>query len=118
MVPLKYFSNFWRSLEMPLANCKVNLILTCFGNCAIICINVANQNPTFETTETKLYVQVIILSTQNNAKLSPQLKQVLKEQLIKMNIYQNMNYWHKIKIQRVANSNSRLAQIQIQESLS
>ena len=118
MVPLKYLSNFWRSLEMPLANCKVNLILTCSGNCAIICINVANQNPTFETTETKLYVQVIILSTQNNAKLSPQLKQVLKQQLIKMNIYQNMNYWHKIKIQRVANSNSRLAQIQIQESLS
>ena len=118
MVPLKYLSNFWRSLEMPLANCKVNVILTCSGNCAIICIDVANQNPTFKTTETKLYVQVVILSTQNNAKLSPQLKQVLKEDLIKMNIYQNMNYWHKVKIQRVANSNSRLAQIQIQESLS
>ena len=28
MVPLKYFSNFWRTLEMSLINCEVNLILT------------------------------------------------------------------------------------------
>ena len=28
MVPLKYLSNFWRTLEMPLINCKVELILT------------------------------------------------------------------------------------------
>ena len=28
MVPLKYLSNFWRTLEMPLTNCQVNLILT------------------------------------------------------------------------------------------
>ena len=28
MVPLKYLSNFWRTLEMPLINCAVNLILT------------------------------------------------------------------------------------------
>ena len=28
MVPLKYLSNFWRTLEMPLINCEVNLILT------------------------------------------------------------------------------------------
>ena len=27
MVPLKYLSNFWRTLEMPLINCEVNLIL-------------------------------------------------------------------------------------------
>ena len=25
-VPLKYLSNFWRTLEMPLINCEVNLI--------------------------------------------------------------------------------------------
>ena len=29
MVPLKYLSNFWRTLEMPFINCEVNLILTC-----------------------------------------------------------------------------------------
>ena len=28
MVPLKYLSNFWRNLEMPLINCEVNVILT------------------------------------------------------------------------------------------
>ena len=28
MVPLKYLSNFWRTLEMPLINCEVELILT------------------------------------------------------------------------------------------
>ena len=28
MVPLKYLSNFWRTLEMPLLNCEVSLILT------------------------------------------------------------------------------------------
>ena len=28
MVPLKYLSNFWRTLEVPLINCEVNLILT------------------------------------------------------------------------------------------
>ena len=30
VVPLKYLSNFFRSLEMPLINCKVKLNLTCF----------------------------------------------------------------------------------------
>ena len=28
MVPLKYLSNFWRTLEMPLINCEIELILT------------------------------------------------------------------------------------------
>ena len=28
IVPLKYLSNFWRTLEMPLINCEVNLIIT------------------------------------------------------------------------------------------
>ena len=33
IVPLKYLSNFWRTLEMPLNNFKVNLILT--SNCLV-----------------------------------------------------------------------------------
>ena len=33
MVPLKYLSNFWRTLEMPLTNCEINLILSWSGNC-------------------------------------------------------------------------------------
>ena len=35
MVPLKYLSNFWRTLEMPLFNCEINLILTWAEKCVI-----------------------------------------------------------------------------------
>ena len=35
IVPLKYLSNFWRTLEMPLINCEVNLILTWSRDCVI-----------------------------------------------------------------------------------
>ena len=61
MVPLKYLSNFWRTLEMPLINCEINLILTWSTNYVIVSANVANQNATFETTDTKLYVPVVTL---------------------------------------------------------
>ena len=71
MVPLKYLSNFWRTLEMPLINCEVELILTWSAGCVIIYTDVANQNPTFTITETSLYVPVVTLSTQDNAKLLP-----------------------------------------------
>ena len=43
MVPLKYLSNFWRTLEMPLINCEINLILTWSTNCVIVSTNNANQ---------------------------------------------------------------------------
>ena len=71
MVPLKYLSNFWRTLEIPLINCEVNLILTWSSDCAINYTNVANEVPIFAITETNLYVPVITLSTQDNAKLLP-----------------------------------------------
>ena len=35
IVQLKYLSNFWRTLEMPLINGKVNLILTWSSSCVI-----------------------------------------------------------------------------------
>ena len=69
MVPFKYLSNFWRTLEIPLINYEVNVILTWSTNCVIIYTNVANQNSTFEITQTKLYVPVVALSSQDNAKL-------------------------------------------------
>ena len=69
MVTLKYLSNFWRTLEMPLPNCEINLILTWSTNCVIVSTNVANQNATFAITDTKLYVRVVTLSTQDNSKL-------------------------------------------------
>ena len=74
MVPLKYLSNFRRTLEMPLINCEVELILAWSENCVIIYTDVANQNPTFTTTETNLYVPVVTLSTKDNAKFLQQLK--------------------------------------------
>ena len=78
MVPLKYLSNFWRTLEMPLINCEVELILTWSVGCVIIYTDVANQNPTFTITETNLYVSIVTLSTQDNARLLPQLKSGFK----------------------------------------
>ena len=54
---------------MTLINCKVNLILTWSANYVIASTNVASQETTFTITETKLYVPVVTLSTQDNAKL-------------------------------------------------
>ena len=54
MVPLKYLCNFGRTLEMPLINCKINLIFTWSANCVIVSTNVANQGATFTIAETKL----------------------------------------------------------------
>ena len=69
MAPLKDFSDFWRTLEMSLINCEINLILTWSAKCVIIYTTEANQGATFAIPETKLYVPVVTLSTQHNAKL-------------------------------------------------
>ena len=63
---------------MPLINCEVELILNWFANSVIIYPDVANQVPTFTITETNLYVHIVTLSTQDNAKLLPQLKSGFK----------------------------------------
>ena len=78
MVPLSYLSVFWRSHELPLINCEVNLILIWSENCIIVSTNVANQCATFAITDTKLYVPLVTLSTQDNAKLLQQLKSGFK----------------------------------------
>ena len=78
IVPLKYLSNFWRTLEMPLINCEVNLILTWSSTCVLVSPNNANQVATFAITDTKLYVPVVTLSTQENTKFFQQLKSGLK----------------------------------------
>ena len=44
IVPLKYLSNFWRTLEMPLINCEFNLILTWSKDCAITNSTGAGKN--------------------------------------------------------------------------
>ena len=82
IIPLKYLSNFWRSLNISLINCEVELILTWSKNCILADITVgANANPaivapvtlTFEITHTKLYVPVVTLSKENDIKLLEQL---------------------------------------------
>ena len=78
MVPLKYLSNFWRTPEMPLINCEIELISTWSRNSVIISTNIANQVPTFTITETTLHIPVVTLSTQDNAKLLPQIKNGFK----------------------------------------
>ena len=98
MVPPKYLSNFWRTLEMPLINCEVNLILTWSSTCVITNSTGAG---TFEITDTKLYVLVVTVSTKENAKLLQQLKSgfkrvinwnkyLLKPELLRQN--PNLNY--------------------------
>ena len=75
MVPLKYLSNFWRTLEMPLINCEVNLILTWSSTCVITNSTGAGR---YEITDTKLYVPVVTLSIQEDTKLLQQLKSGFK----------------------------------------
>ena len=78
MVPLKYLINFLRTLEIPLINWEVNLILTWPVDCVMIYTDVVNQIPTFTITGTNLVVLVVTLSTEDDAKLLTQLKQDFK----------------------------------------
>ena len=98
VVPLKYLKKFeevWRTLDMPLINCEINLILIWSENCILTDITQAaipaqGDNPEriainaatyaiFKVTGTKLYVPVVTLSFQNDNKLLGQLKTKFKE---------------------------------------
>ena len=48
---------------MPLINCKISLMLICSKNCFIVAGTAAKQESTFTITDTKLYIQVVNLST-------------------------------------------------------
>ena len=76
-VPLKYLSDFWRTLEMQLINCEINLILTWSEASAI----------SFATGETKIKIIDIQLYVPYNAKLLQQLKSGFKR-TINWNNYQ------------------------------
>ena len=80
VVPLKYLSNFFRSLEMPLINYKIHLELNWNNNCVMYGAdtnaggdNVNNREATFQITNTKLFVAVVTLSTKDNVILTKQL---------------------------------------------
>ena len=89
VVPLKHLSNFWKILDIPLIHCEINLILIGSENCvitnkattdagpdadaAVAAIN-NPTNATFKMKDTKLYVPVVTLSTEDDNKLLEQLK--------------------------------------------
>ena len=94
VVPLKHLSNFWRSLNIPLINCEVELILTWCKNCVLIdkSTREANyavdpnvyeidnpENAIFEITDTKLYVPTVVLSKEDDIKHLEQLKSGFKK---------------------------------------
>ena len=85
VAPLKYLSNFRRSLEIPLIKCKVELSLRWYEIC--ILSNVAG-NSTFKITDAKLYVPVVTLSAEDNAKLSKLLTEGFKRSV----------YWNECKV--------------------
>ena len=74
-MPLKYLSNFWKTLEMRLINSEVNLTLT-WSRDYVTTHSIGAEK--FAITERKLYVPVVILSTQDNAQLLQQLKSGFK----------------------------------------
>ena len=83
VVPLKYLSNFFRSLEMPLINCKIQLELSWDKNC----VKSTVAATTFEITSTKLYVPIVTLTSKDNVNLTKQLNEGLKRSV----------YWNEYK---------------------
>ena len=102
VLPLKYLSNFFRSLEMPLINCKIKLNLTWKKECVLSPDNVAapnlDNNPVFIINDTKLYVPVVILSKEDKDFIEQQTKG-----------FQTSIYWNEYKTKgqdEVANANA------------
>ena len=94
-IPLKYLSNFWRSLEIPLINCKIELSLKWIKNCvltsAVIVTNASAtgaDSATFKITDPKLYLPIVTLSAEDNIKLQKFLGKGFKRSI----------YWNKYKV--------------------
>ena len=63
---------------MPLINCEISLQLKWSRNCIIVAGTANNENPTFQINDTKFYVSVVTLSTQENIKHLKQLESSFK----------------------------------------
>ena len=103
IIPLKHLIIFWRTLDMPLVNCEASLTLTWPENCVITKLDktlraaqgnnpaadkINQESATFKITNIKLYVLVVILSTENDKYLLEQLKTRFKG-LFKWNNYRS-----------------------------
>ena len=104
-VPLTYLSNFWRSLEMPIINCKVERSLKWYERCLLTTANTA----TFKITYAKLYVPIVTLSVEDNAKLTKLLKEGFKRPI----------HWniHKVTPNKIAEIAAADSQYYIKELL-
>ena len=89
-VPLKFLSNFWRTLEMFLINCKINLVLTWSVNCII---TNSTGPEIFTITDTQLYIPVVTLSAQDSTTVIWQLNSGFRR-----NFYRN-KYQSKVTVQ-------------------
>ena len=88
VVPLKYLSNFFKSLEMPLINCKIKLNLTWKKECEL-----SNQDGSavFIINDTKMYVPVVTLSKEDN-------KDFIEQQ---NKGFQRSIYWNEYKTKEI-----------------
>ena len=88
VVPLKYLSNFFRSLEMPLINCKIKLNLTWKKECVL---STVVGDAVFIINDTKMYVPVVTLSKEYN-----------KDSIEQQNKgFQRSIYWSDIKTKEI-----------------
>ena len=88
VVPLKYLSNFFRSLEMPLINCKIKLNLTWKKECVL---STDAGNAVFIINDTKLFVPVVTLSKEDN-------KDFIEQQ---NKGFQRSIYWNEYKTKKL-----------------
>ena len=88
VVPLKYLSNFFRSLEMPLINCKIKLNLTWKKECVL---STDDGNAVFIINDTKMYIPVVTLSKEDN-------KDFIKQQ---NKGFQRSIYWNEYKTKEI-----------------
>ena len=81
VIPIKHLSNFWRALNIPLINFKIEMTLNWSKTCILVDMTVnAGANPaivaqsglTFKIKDTKLYVSVVTLSKETDTKLLEQ----------------------------------------------
>ena len=88
VAPLKYLSNFFRSLELPLINCKIKLNLTWKKECVL---STDDGNAVFITNDTKMYVSVVTLSKEDNKYFIEQESKVLQRSI----------YWNEYKTKEI-----------------
>ena len=75
VVPLKYLSNFRRSLEMPLINCKIHLELNWIEYSILFS---GGNSAKFKIGDAKLHVSIVTLSTKDHVNLTKQLSDGFK----------------------------------------